>query len=313
MIGSSKAFWGAKWGYLIFLFNNAKKLDEMPKISIVMAVLNPQPRYLREALSSVLSQSMTDFEVIVVEDASYISGREVIRCFSDSRIRYFERPVRTTLVNQKNFGIEMSQGEYIAIFDGDDVMSADRLEKQTVVLDSNKEVDVLGSQVRVIDSDGIERGYRCFPRNHAEILKSMQLFVPFCHPSVTIRRDAINAVNGYRETGYPIEDYDLWSRLAFNGARFANCDEALINYRLHSGQIKARRTRKCLLGVLYVKRRYWLSRMDKRALFWFLLECFAVPMPQKLLYRLATKNLYSFGTRNSLLQEHRIGKSNNIT
>ncbi len=263
-----------------------------PKVSVILAVWNPHAAFFQQALESILTQTFADFELIIVEDPSERSAAEVIAGWPDARIRYFRQTRRTSLVEQKNRGLSEARGDLVAIFDADDIAVSTRLEKQVRFLAGNPDIDVLGSQIAIINCHGEHVGHRRYPLTHEAILRSMPQLVPFCHPTVILRAPVLRAAGGYQETGYPIEDYELWSRLAKHGARFANLDDVLLHYRVHAGQVKAIRLRDCIRGVLKVKQTYWTKEMDFRAKLRIWTERLMLLLPASLVYRILLAHYY---------------------
>lgn len=263
-----------------------------PRVSVAMVVRNPHPRFFPLAVESILTQSFTDFELIIVEDPSARSAEDTLNRHPDPRIRYVRHSRRTSLVQQRNRALAEARGEFMAICDSDDIVVSNRLEKQLAFLQARPEIDVLGTQIAVIDDQGEHLGYRAFPVDHESIVKSMKRIVPFCQPSVMMRTAALQAVGGYRETGYLPEDYELWSRLAKNGMRFANHHEVLLHYRVHSDQMKALHLRDIIRGVLRVKQTYWRKEMDLAARLQMWAERLLVLLPPSLVYRLVLRVYY---------------------
>lgn len=234
-----------------------------PRATVLMAVLNPDPVYFPQAVRSILAQTLTDFELLIIEDPSPRPAAPLLRPFHDRRICHHLNPQRTSLPQQKNQGLAAARGDLVAMFDADDIAEPDRLAKQVRFLERHPEVTVLGSQIRIIDQDGRPRGYRQFPLNHEAILHALPSFVPLSHPSVMLRKRPVLAAGGYCFHEYPAaEDYELWSRLAQRGERFANHPEALLRYRVHPGQIKYRRLRDTIRAILRVKQMHWADTMD---------------------------------------------------
>jgi len=263
-----------------------------PLISVVMAVYEPKPPLLQQALESVLNQSLGNFELIIVEDPSSSPGQQIVKQCDDARIRYLLNERRTSLVQQKNRGLDCVRGSYVAIMDADDISDLCRFEKQIAFLHKHPEVDVLGSQVTVINQNGASLGYRRFPLDHQRIVGAMKRVVPLCHPSVMLRREPLLRVGGYRETGYPIEDYELWSRLAKHQAHFANHPDALLKYRVHPDQTKAKRLRECIQGVLCVKKQFWRAEMDFPSRLRMWAEQLLLWLPPAIVYRVLLQTEY---------------------
>ena len=220
-----------------------------PTISVVMTVYDPQPEYFRKAVRSILDQSWTDLELIVVEDPSPRDGESMLQGLSDPRLRYLTNPERTCLPSQKNQGLQAAKGKFIALMDADDVAAPTRLADQLEYLHAHPQIDVLGSQITVIDSRDKVIAHRRFPLEHEAILKALPRVVPLSQPSVMFRREIFESFGGYQLAGYAAaEDYEVWSRWIQQGVRFANHRASLLSYRLHPGQTKFSKLRETIRG-----------------------------------------------------------------
>lgn len=188
---------------------------------------------LEEALASILSQSFGDFELIAVDDHSTDETPSRLRRVSaqDKRVRVIPSPDRG-FVAAVNAGVAASRGEWIARMDADDRSHPDRFACQLRHLARHTDVDVLGTSVRVIDGAGAPTGTIRYPLDHALIVLSLRAATTFAHGTVMLRRTALARAGGYRAKAFPVEDYDLWCRLAMTGARLANLDAPLYDYRL---------------------------------------------------------------------------------
>jgi glycosyltransferase involved in cell wall biosynthesis len=200
---------------------------------------------------------------VIVEDPSEQCGRELLRDITDPRLRHQVNPGRTSLVEQRNQALREARGEFLAILDADDLAEPNRLARQVAFLRGRPEVDLVGSGILVIDPEGRPCGCRRFPTDHAAIVRALRRIVPFCHSSVLARRTVLLRAGGYRASE-PVaaEDFDLWCRLARQGARFANLPEPMTRYRIHPGQIKAVYLRETIRAVVALKRRYWSGQLD---------------------------------------------------
>jgi glycosyltransferase involved in cell wall biosynthesis len=258
-----------------------------PRVSVLMTVLNAHPVYFPRAVRSILTQTFSDFELLVVEDPSSSPAGSLLRELGDPRIRHHVNPQRTSLVEQKNQGLAAARGDLVALFDADDIAEPERLEKQVRFLELHKEVVVLGSQIRIIDAAGRPRGYRAFPLHHEDILRAFPSLVPLSQPGVTLRKGPVLEAGGYGFREYPVaEDYELWSRLARRGLRFANHPEALLRYRVHPGQMKCTHLRQTIRAILHVKRLYWHPHVDRLARLRTWLEWAMLALPPRLVHRL---------------------------
>jgi len=208
-----------------------------PLVSVVMPVRNGG-RDLDEALTSILGQTFGAFELIAVDDGSTDETPSRLRRASeeDPRVRVIVSP-GTGFVAAVNAGIAASVSDWIARMDADDRSHPERLARQVAHLDAHPEVDLLGTSVRVIDAAGTPVSTIRFPLDQAVIALSLRTETPFCHGTVMMRRAALIAAGGYRSDRFPAEDYDLWCRLATAGARLANLDQPLYDYRLSAGGV----------------------------------------------------------------------------
>lgn len=201
----------------------------MPKVSIVIPVKNCSES-IEKSIDSVIKQTFKDFEIIVVDNISSDSTIEKIESFNDKRIKIIkcETP---GIVPALNTGLYNSNSPIIARQDGDDIWYPTKLEKQIKVLDDKKEVDICGTQIRLVSiaGDVIDDKFR-YPINDVAI-KSWLLTGKnaIAHPSVIFRRNILLRVGGYDDT-YPIsEDHHMWLR-CIKWFNFQNLGEVLVDY-----------------------------------------------------------------------------------
>jgi len=209
-----------------------------PRVSIVMPVFNGGA-YLTEAVESLLAQTLSDFELVAVDDGSDDGSVAVLEGFRERDRRV--RPIFAAhqgIVAALNRGVTEARAEYVAIANADDVSIPERLARQARYLDEHEQVAVVGSAVETIDEVG-RPGHRLrFPSEPGRVRATLRKHNCFAHPSVMFRRSVVAAVGGYR-IDYA-EDYDLWLRIS---ERFdlANLEEVLVLYRVHPGQISLSR------------------------------------------------------------------------
>ena len=252
-----------------------------PRVSVLMPVLDPHPTHFRQAVESVLGQTMDDLELIVVEDPSPRSGRELLADLADPRLRHVCNAERTSFVEQLNQGLQLAQAPWVARIDADDVCEPHRLAQQLQYLEAHPGIDVLGSRIAMIDQLGRSLGFRNYPLDHDAIFQAMSRFNPLAHPTVMFDKRRVLDAGGY-ETDMLTADYDLWSRLALRGARFANHPEALVRYRVHPQGMKTARLRAMIRSTVAVKERYWRGRMDLGARWRVRAERLLLRLPPKL-------------------------------
>ena len=144
-----------------------------PKVTVLMPVYNCEA-YVGEAIDSILGQSFTDFEFLIIDDASNDNTVSVIQSFTDSRIRLIEKPRNTGYTNSLNYGLTIAKGEYIARMDGDDISLPERFAKQVTFMDAYPEVVACGTTYSIIGSSEIKN----VPLNHDDI--KVQLLQKTC-------------------------------------------------------------------------------------------------------------------------------------
>ena len=209
----------------------------MPKISVIMPAYNAE-KYLREAIDSILGQTFTDFELIVINDCSRDDTEQIILSYQDPRIVYLKNEKNLGVAGTLNRGLEVARGAYIARMDADDRSVPDRFQRQVGYMDANPLTVVCGSRVTVFSDDGQQR-QADYPTEDAQIRATLLVACPFAHPSVMIRRQALSQLgSGYEEAFEKVEDYRLWTRLAEVG-QLKNLEESLLFYRKHPGQVCA--------------------------------------------------------------------------
>lgn len=200
-----------------------------PKISVVMSVYNDE-QYIAEAIQSILSQTFTDFEFIIINDGSTDRTEAILASFRDDRIRLYSQENRG-LTFSLNRGLSLVRGDYIARMDGDDVSMPERFARQVAFLDENPKIGLVGTFAYRIDTRSRRVNLYRYPTESAEIRDCLWSDCPFCHTSVMFRRTCIEKVGGYRERIGPAEDLDLWFRITeyFDAA---NIPEALHAFRI---------------------------------------------------------------------------------
>jgi glycosyltransferase involved in cell wall biosynthesis len=256
-----------------------------PTVSIFLPVYSPHPRFFREAVESLLRQTFTDFELIIVEDPSHSPGTAILSGLSDTRIRHIVNPARTSLPEQHNKGLSLTKGAFLCRFDGDDISEPQRLERELDFLRNHPDVGVVSSALRIIDEEGKEVGLRTYPASHDEIRRTFPRSNPIANSAVMFRREIYERFGGWRtDSPLPGQDYEWYSRLAAGGVRFANLEEPLVQYRLHGGSIKTTKLRATIRSTLETKRRYWSKEMRIGDRLVMLVERMLLFVPPQLVY-----------------------------
>jgi glycosyltransferase involved in cell wall biosynthesis len=201
-----------------------------PAVSVVIPVRNALP-FLDEAVTSILTQSFTDFELIVVDDGSTDGSLARVRTFADPRIRIHSQPA-IGIASALNAGIALAKAPLIARMDADDVALPDRLHRQVLLLRERPDIAAVGSGYRVIDRHGRPLRVIIPPADPDAIRQTLLESNCMAHPTVVMRRDTVVRAGGYRDAFPFCEDYDLWMRLSENSL-LANIPEPLLLYREH--------------------------------------------------------------------------------
>jgi len=204
-----------------------------PLVSVLMPVYNAG-RYLRDSVECILRQSVSDFELVIVDDGSTDDGAEMLRRFGDRRIRVVRHDRNRGLAAARNTCLESARGAYVAWLDADDLCHPSRLREQLSVLSRRPEVGMCGTWVKTF---GGERVHRWQYPVDSDTLKSRMLFDdPFATSSVMIRRSVLKGDHARFDKAFPpAEDYDLWEKLS-RVTCLANIAKYLTYYRLHHDQ-----------------------------------------------------------------------------
>lgn len=205
----------------------------MPHISVVMPVYNRE-MFVAEAIESILAQTYTDFEFIIVDDGSDDGSAAIIREYQsrDDRIRFLALEQNSGTAAAKNHGIGAARGQYIAGMDSDDVSLPQRLEKQVAFLRANPDIGAVGVCAPLTDEHLKPFADYKVPEKHAHVAYNILLGRPVVGASLLIRRDVLKSVGGYEECRKRGNDIELVSRL-ISQTRFANLPEWLYLYRKH--------------------------------------------------------------------------------
>lgn len=225
---------------------DAKKdeiMKNIPQISVLMSVYNQKkPEQLEAAIQSVLKQTFTDFEFIIYNDGSdeETSARLQKYIDVDKRIRLIEDEVNRGLAYSLNACIDVAKGKYLARMDDDDICDPDRFMVQYDYLERHKDIALVGCNAKLIDDKGVW-GIRQMPEYPDE--KSFLRFSPFIHPTVMIRREVLEATNGYNASKETLrcEDYELFMRLWKEGYKGYNIQLDLFSYREERTSYKKRK------------------------------------------------------------------------
>lgn len=231
---------------------------QSPLISVVLPVYNVAP-YVKEAINSILNQTIQDFEVLIIDDCSTDSTLTIVKDFSDERIIIIEKEENKGLIDSLNLGFKLAKGKYIARMDGDDINVLDRFEKQLQILENNPQIKACGCWLQEF---GFSKKIIKHKQNHDEIVARLLVSCPMSLGAVMMdKKWALNFE--FDETKVHVEDYDFWSRSSWSGKLY-NIQEVLYFYRVHKSQVSTIHNTSQKLGDVHIKI-YILKKLDYNA------------------------------------------------
>lgn len=201
----------------------------MPKVSVLMPVYKTNEKYLKEAIESILNQTFSDFEFLILDDCPEDPREEIIKSYKDNRIKYYKNDKNLGISQSRNKLIGMAKGEYLAIMDHDDISLPERFKKQVEYLDEHSDIGVVSSNFKFI----IENKISNYPIDDYNIKLTLMFACIVWHPASMIKKSILVDNNiHYEEEFSPSEDYALWCRL-IPFTKFHNIKDALFYYRNH--------------------------------------------------------------------------------
>ncbi|MEO8435641.1 MAG: glycosyltransferase family A protein [Pyrinomonadaceae bacterium] len=200
-----------------------------PLISVVMPVYNALP-FLDQSMKSILEQTLSDFEFVILDDASTDGSGQLLREWSlrDERIHLHESKIRLGVSGSSNAVVAKARAAILARMDADDIAHPDRLRRQWNIMQARPDVAVIGTLCNGIDASGRE----VRPRDRWRLMRR-SVHIPFPHGSAMFRREVFDRIGGYDENAAGGEDQDLFSRMLAHG-RVLTLADVLYSYRYHS-------------------------------------------------------------------------------
>lgn len=228
-----------------------------PELSVIMSVYNEE-RFVRDAIESILNQTFSNFEFIIIDDGSTDRTEDIINKFDDKRIRYVKRE-RLGRSEALNFGLKIALSDNIALMDADDISMKHRFEVQLNTLRKHPEFHVIGSNVFFINEYGKKIREKKYPEFHDEIEFMMPVQNAVCNPSIIIKKETFERAGFYNKEYKYAEDHELFLNLLHYGYKFCNVQETLFNYRLRlvrtdKSKIKDSNIISYNLGIDYLNR-----------------------------------------------------------
>jgi glycosyltransferase involved in cell wall biosynthesis len=227
----------------------------MPRVSVLIANYNKEA-FIGEALESILGQTFTDFECIIVDDCSTDTSWDIIRKYAsqDPRIACYQNTHNIWISLTRNRLLDFAQGEYIAWLDSDDRAHSDRLEKQVQFLDTHPHHGIVGSWISLINSEWRLTWTKELPVDDTEIRKQWYVRNSLNQTSLMMRKRCIEKTGYYNMNMDPAEDYDFYVRAGAH-CLLANIPENLTHYRIHTENTSLRQHRKTIQKTLLIRKK----------------------------------------------------------
>jgi len=214
---------------------------ETPLVSVVMATYNEPKEVIRLAINSILQQTFTDLELLIIDDSTNTETINTINELAiDKRVVIIREEKRIGFVKALNIGLRMAKGIYIARMDGDDIAEKKRFELQVSFLKNNLRFSVVGGSMNIINENGNITSQRTYPTSSFQLNLWSIYRNPLAHPTVMFRRDIVDDGFFYDERFVKCEDLEFWLRLKKKGFRLYNLPDVLLNFRVNDDLIGKR-------------------------------------------------------------------------
>lgn len=224
-----------------------------PQVSVLLPVYNAQD-YLRESIDSILNQSFTDFELIIINDGSKDGSKDIITSYTDPRIKLIDQD-NAGLPVSLNRAIAIAKGKYLARQDADDVSLPNRLEEQVRFMDQ-QDLDICGCDFDIINEGGQIIESIKVPHTPESMAITLACTVPFAHGSVMMRKSFLDKQSLRYDESVVTEDYDLWSRIYQAGGIFGNVPLILFLYRQLGQSLSKITAKPALENTRALRRKY---------------------------------------------------------
>ena len=234
-------------------------MNIVPKISLIMSVYNGED-YLAETVESVLCQTFTEWEFIIINDCSTDNTSKILAEYAskDARVKVHTNETNLRLPSSLNKALSLAEGKYIARMDADDICMPDRLQKQYDFMEANPNVDLSSCRFLTL-KNGVYSSGGCGGKGDSESIKALLLVTnPILHPGIIAKADVIKELR-YDKNFTCTEDMELWTRFVLNNKRVEILSEYLMIYRLHDKQITETTLDKQRKEVINVQKNYLSS------------------------------------------------------
>lgn len=235
-------------------------MSQQPLVSVLMPVYNAEC-YVAQAIESILSQTLQNFEFIILDDGSTDGSLKILKAYAaqDKRIQLISRENRGVICTRNEL-LEQAQGDLIAIMDADDIALPERLALQVEFLNANPQVVCVGGAHQLIDEKGRLLTWLHLPEQNEQIQQAaLAGHGSICNPCAMIRRVSLVAIGGYDETLECAEDLDVWLKLGEIG-ELANLKDTILKYRLLKSSISQQHGVLQRQAAKEICERAWLRR-----------------------------------------------------
>ncbi|MEK9155708.1 MAG: glycosyltransferase [Patescibacteria group bacterium] len=228
---------------------------EPPKVSVITPAYNAG-RYLNETIQSILGQSFKDFEYIIIDDRSTDNTWNIIKKYSriDNRIVFVRNKENLGIAGNRNRGISLAKGKYIAWQDADDISLPDRVKKQYRFLEKHSSVGMCGGYIRFFNEKGVI-GVRKYAVNDSTVRSKIFLYSPVAQPTAMIRTKCFKELGQYDLSCPPAEDLDMAFRIGTK-YKFANIPEVLLEYRVHPDSATYSKLKRIEINTIRIRKKY---------------------------------------------------------
>lgn len=266
-------------------------------VSVIMPVYNNES-YVGEAIESILKQTHSNFEFIIIDDCSTDNSWKIIQKYSkkDKRIKAFQNEKNLKIVKTRNKGFREcnSKAKYFAIMDSDDISLVNRFEEEIKFLEENKDFALVGSHNIIINEKNKEIGFRKYPVSWNEVKKTMTRFDPIAQPVAMIRAEVLRKEIGfYNEKFTRCQDYELWCRIG-SKHKIGNIDKALLRYRVSNTQGKRTHLKDTIRFTLEIQRKWLFHKryFNCKNVIIHILSYISLILPQRTILWLFEKTRY---------------------
>lgn len=230
-------------------------MENKSLVSVITPAYNAE-KFIAQTIESILGQTFTDFEFIILNDKSTDNTLKIIQEYAqkDSRIVVIDNEKNLGIAGNRNEGIKRARGKYIIWQDADDISLPERIEKQFQYMEEHPKVGIMGGFLEMFDESGI-RGTRKYDADDENLRKKIFLFSPVAQPASIVRKKALDEVGEYDLKYPPAEDIDMSFRIGMKYT-FANLQEIVIRYREHPNSATFTKLKKIELSTLEIRRKY---------------------------------------------------------